>query len=361
MKALSRRALGRATLARQLLLERAKIGAAEAIERVGGLQAQLARPPFLGLWTRLDRFSREELAGLVEGREVVRATAMRCTIHLLSARDFLALRGPLQPALDRAMKSALGKRAEAIDLVKEVARARAFFKKPRTFEELRDTYGDHPDARAIAYAVRCRLPLVQVATGDRWSWPASAAVARAADGLGRGVPAKPDARPLLRRYLGAFGPASVADAQSWSGVPGLREAFEGLRGELALFKDERGRELFDLPDAPRPDEEIAAPPRLLPDFDTFVLGHEDRSRLVADEHRGKLVTKNLQVKAVFLVDGMVGGTWAIARSKQGALLTFEPFGKVEKRVKALLDEEAEGMVKFAEPDAKKIEVRWQKI
>ncbi len=155
----------------------------------------------------------------------------------------------------------------------------------------------------------------------------------------------------MRRYLAAFGPASVTDAQNWSGIGGLRPTFEALRGELATFRDARGRELFDLPDAPRPDEETPAPVRFLPEYDNLVLGHDDRSRIVADEHRPRLVTKNLQIPATFLVDGFVAGTFRVERKKKTATLTLAPFGKLLKRDLRALEEEGDALLAFVEPEA----------
>ena len=161
----------------------------------------------------------------------------------------------------------------------------------------------------------------------------------------------------MRRYLRAFGPASVKDAQTWSGVGALKSVFDGMRDELEIFADERGRELFDLPDAPRPDIEVPAPPRLLPEFDNLVLAHDDRSRVIADEHRPLVTTKNLRVKATFLVDGVVAGTWRTEVKRQVATLHLEPFATLSKRATQGLEREGEALLRFAEPDAKAWEVR----
>jgi hypothetical protein len=351
-------ALNRATLARQLLLARAKISTVKAVEQLAGLQAQLARPPFIGLWSRIADFSRADLLDAISRREIVRATLMRATLHLFSARDLLALRASLQPALDRAMKSALRERARTGDFEELLADGRSFFATPRTFDELRERLEKQKakDIRADAYTLRCILPLVQVASDDEFGYSSAGSFVTVEKWLGKGVAADPAPGKIVLRYLAAFGPASVADAQAWSGLPSLRETFEALRGKLAVFRDARGRELFDLPDAPRPPEKSPAPPRLLPEFDNLVLAHDDRTRIVDDEHRGQVVTKNLQVRAVFLVDGRAAGVWKIERGKGVAKLSLSPWEGIGKNAKGPLTDEANALLRFAEPDAKKHEV-----
>lgn len=358
---LTRRALNRATLARQLLLERARLSPVEAVEALAGLQAQAPRPPFIGLWTRLEKLSAQDVLEAFEKRQLVRATAMRGTLHWLSAKDYRQLRAALQPALTWGMKSILRERAEALDLPALEKAARALFsERPRTFDEAREELVRRfpkGDERAMGFAVRNVIPLVQVPRGAPWGFPATADFALADEWL-KGAHARDDSPlPLARRYLAAFGPASAQDFQTWSALPAARDAFEGLRGELQAFRDERGRELFDLPDAPRPDEDVPAPPRFLPEFDNLVLSHADRTRVVAGEHRGKLVTKNLQVRATFLLDGEVAGTWKVERKKKAAALALEPFGKLARRDLAALEEEGERLLRFSEPDAEDYAVR----
>lgn len=359
---LSNRQLNRATLARQMLLSRETATAVAAVERLAGLQAQLARPPFVGLWTRIEGFRRTDLLQPLRERQILRATAMRGTLHLMSAADYVALRGALQPMLTRGMQSILRERAQNLEMDALRAEARAFFGgKPATFDALRDHLkAKNPDAdeRAMAYAIRMHLPLVQVPTDDRWGFPAAADFALADDWLGKEVPTgEAPAHKLVRRYLAAFGPATPRDAQVWSGLQSLRAAFDELRPELVTFRDERKRELFDLPDAPRPDEDTPAPVRFLPEFDNLVLAHDNRTRVIADEHRPKVTLKNLQVRATFLVDGVVAGTWKVDRKKKAATLVLEPFGKLAKKVLAELEREGEELLRFVEEDAQETGVR----
>lgn len=359
---LTTRQLNRALLARQMLLARESGTVPAAVERLAGLQAQVARPPFVGLWTRLTGFRREDLLGALHQRQVVRVTAMRATLHLMTAADYVGLRGAIQPALARGMQAILRERAQTFDLQALEVEARKFFGgAPATFDALRahfkKTYPDG-DERAMAYAIRTHLPLVQVPTDAAWGFPAAADFAMADEWLGRKVPQEPaPAHELVRRYLAAFGPATPGDAQAWSTLQGLREVFEALRPTLVTFRDERKRELFDLPEAPRPAEDTPAPVRFVPEFDNLVLAHDDRSRVIADEHRPRVVTRNLQVRATFLVDGFVAGTWKTERKKKSAVLILEPFGKLTKKTVAELEAEGDALLRFVEEEAEAREVR----
>ena len=359
---LTTRQLNRATLARQMLLARETATAVAAVERLAGMQAQLAKPPFVGLWTRIEGFQRGDLLKPLQRREIIRATAMRGTLHLMSAADYLALRGPLHPMLIKGLQAILRERAQNLDMDGLQAEARAFFGgKPATFDALRNhlkAKNPEADERAMAYAIRMHLPLVQVPTDDPWGFPAASDFALADDWLGKKVPTgEAPAHTLVRRYLAAFGPATPRDAQVWSGLQSLRQAFEELRPELATVRDERKRELFDLPDAPRPGEDTPAPVRFLPEFDNLVLAHDDRTRVIADEHRPKVTLKNLQVRATFLVDGFVAGTWKVERKKKTATLVLEPFGKLLKKTVAELEREGTALLRFVEEDALETGIR----
>ena len=356
---LSLRRLNRATLARQLLLEREKVSAVAAIERLAGMQAQEPKHPFIGLWTRLEGFACDELLGALAEREVVRATLMRSTLHLSSAADYAAVRMALQPPRSVSLR-VLGARSKGLDLDAVLPAAREILHgAPLPFDEIRARLQERfPDVndRALGYAVRTLVPLVMVPSeADRWGFERVSSFALADEWLDAPI-ADEDAEALVTRYLGAFGPASAKDVERWSSVGGMKAVLDGMRDRLEVFADEGGRELFDLPDAPRPDADAAAPVRLLPEFDNLVLAHDDRTRVIADEHRPLVTTKNLRVKATFLVDGVVAGTWTIAVKRKVATLTLAPFSKLPKRARSDLEAEAEGLARFVEPDAKGCEV-----
>ena len=360
--ALSRAQLNRATLARQLLLAREAVAATEAVERLAGLQAQEPKPPFLGLWTRVAGFDGAALRHALLEREVVRATLMRSTLHLMSAADYVALRMAMQPPTSVALR-VLGARSEGLDLDAVLPAARNLLAgRPLTFDAIRASLQERfPDVndRALGYAVRTLLPLVMVPGEDaRWGFARVAEFALAGEWLGTPL-GQEDREALVRRYLGAFGPASAADVQAWSGVGGMKAVLDGMRDGLELFTDERGRELFDLSEAPRPDAEVPAPPRFLPEFDSLVLAHDDRSRVIADEHRPLVTTKNLRVRATFLVEGTVAGIWTIDAKRRLATLRIAPFGRLGKRARGALAEEGEALVRFAEPDAGAHAVRFE--
>jgi hypothetical protein len=359
---LTNRALNRATLARQMLLKREKITVVRAVERLAGLQAQLARPPFIGLWSRLQAFRPEHLQRAATDRKVVRATLMRGTLHLVSTKDYLVLRPVLQPMLSASMEGVLGDRTRGFDLGALKAATRACLaERPGTFEEIRAALRKswpEADERAMGYTVRMHLPLVQVPTDTRWGWPSAAAFAVADSWIGARVGEEGDPRDLVLRYLAAFGPASVRDAETWSYLKGLGPAFEALRPKLRVFHDERGRELFDLPKAPRPPEKTPAPVRFLPDYDNLLLSHADRKRVIADAHRPRVATANLRLPPTFLVDGFAAGTWSLARARATASLRLEPFEPIPRPSRAALVEEGEALARFLEPEASKFEVRF---
>jgi hypothetical protein len=356
---LTRAQLNRATLARQLLLERASMSAVDAIERLAGMQAQEPKHPFIGLWTRLEGFDCDELLEALRAREVVRATLMRSTLHLMSAKDYAAVRMALQPTRSVALR-VLGARSDGLDLDAVLPAARKLLRgNALAFDDIRAQLQEQfPDVndRALGYAVRTLLALVMVPSeADRWGFARASPFALGEEWLDEPL-GEDGAEALVTSYLGAFGPASAKDLQTWSAVGAMKTVLDGMRDGLDVFADERGRELFDLPDAPRPDPETPAPPRLLPEFDNLVLAHDDRSRVIADEHRPLVTTKNLRVKATFLLDGAVRGTWTIEVKRKVATLQLAPFGKLLKRELKALEPEGEALLRFAEPDAKAWEI-----
>jgi hypothetical protein len=358
---LTRRRLNRATLARQMLLQRERGSAVAVVERLCGMQAQEPRPPFPGLWTRLHGFRRQDLHRALHDRMIVRGTLMRGTLHLMSAADYVAHRMTLQPMLTRSL-ALLGARASGLQAEEVLPVARALLsERPRTFGELRvalvETFPGIND-RALGFTVRMSLPLVMMPTEDRWGFPADSRFGLAENWLGTPVADEANLEALALRYLAAFGPATAADMQQWSGLQKIKPVLESLRPRLAEFHDERGRTLFDLPDAPRPIEETPAPPRFLPEFDNLVLSHADRTRVLADEHRHFVLgAKNGRIPATFLVDGWVAGTWRVERKKQVATLAITPFCALAKSTAAALTEEGDALLRFVEGDATTYDVR----
>ncbi len=365
---LSRQALNRALLDRQLLLAPAPMPAAGApggqaraervigtIEHLVGLQAQAPFPPYYGLWSRLAGFRPDDLARLILSREVVRIALMRGTIHLVSARDCVALRPLVQSAVDRGLTVLLSRQLAGVDTAALAAAGRVLVEgRPMTFSELgaalSEQWRQHPPA-ALAQGVRALVPLVQVPPRAVWGAAGQAAHTSAEIWLGRPMEASPSLERLVTRYLAAFGPASVADAQAWSGLTRLREVTDRLRPGLRVFRDEQGTELFDLPGAPRPEPDTPAPVRLVAEFDNLVLSHADRARIISEADRKRMFTRNGIFPGTVLVNGFAAGMWKITRSRAAAVLTIELFGPLRPRDRDRVTDEGGRLLAFAAPEA----------
>jgi hypothetical protein len=354
----STRALGRATLARQHLLARTPRPPLELVRDLVGFQAQNPLDPYLALWSRVDDLDPVALGALVEQRRLVRIVVMRGTIHLVTADDAGPLRALSQPVLDAEIlrHSEFAPQLIGVDAtpVLEAARA-ALAATPMSTTRLREFIAERfPDlpAAALAYACRCHLPLVQVPPRGVWGRTSAVTLAEL-DGWVRDVV---DSAPaltmtiddLVLRYLGAFGPATVADAAAWSRLTGLREVFERLRPRLEVLHDERGRELFDLPDAPRPDPEVGAPVRFLPEYDNVLLSHADRSRFHADLPLDRATGA---IKGTVLVDGAVRAIWRTDRDaatkRSAVVVEHGPLGDEQRS--DLHDEAARGAACWLDP------------
>jgi winged helix DNA-binding protein len=356
-RVLSRRVLNRALLERQMLLRRTELSATAAIERLVGMQAQVPNQPYIGLWTRLEGFHHSELAKLINGRKAVRMTLMRATIHLATTRDSLALRPVLQPVMERGFRtgSPFGRRLAGVDINAVLAAGRALLEEqPRTVAELgtllHKRWPNH-DPEALAYAVRYLLPLVHIPPRGIWGDGGLPILTTSEVWLGRPLDSAPSVARMVTRYLAAFGPATVGDIQSWSGLTGLRAVTERLRPRLRAFRDEKGRELLDVRSGPLPDPETPAPPRFLPEFDNVLLGHDDRNRIIADEHRKLVFTTSARMMGTVLLDGWVGGRWKVTSGRGSATLVIEPFKSLSKKDKAAVIEEGFELLKFSTDDA----------
>ncbi|MGH2699029.1 MAG: winged helix DNA-binding domain-containing protein [Actinomycetota bacterium] len=332
VRVLSRRELNRAFLERQLLLRRVKLPAAEVIERLVGMQAQVPNDPYLALWSRIDGFQTDELSGLFEGREAVRASLMRGTIHLVTARDCLYLRPLLRGVLERMFKtgSPFGRKLPEIDLDEVVAEGRVLVdERPRTRAELRSLLEQRwpdRDANSLAHAVTYLVPMVQVTPRGIWGRSSQAAWTTIESWLDQPLESNPSQEQMILRYLAAFGPASVMGIQAWCGMTKLRAMTERLRPRLRVFEDESGRELLDVPEGPLPDPDTPAPPRFFPEYDNAFLGHADRTRITPRAFADWEWPKGL-FKGSFLVDGFISGLWRVVREGDSARLIIEPFDR----------------------------------
>ncbi|OXM62211.1 winged helix DNA-binding domain-containing protein [Amycolatopsis vastitatis] len=342
---LSTRALNRATLARQLLLDRAGLSVHDAVAHLCGLQAQEPQEPFTGLWSRLRSFDPAALSDLLTGRRVVRTHLMRRTVHLLTADDVLVWRARFDTMLRQRVLGTYRRELDGVDLDALAAAGRAVLAdgEPRSMGELaRAVAGRWPEPgpRPLGeMLIAALIPTVQLPPRGVWRTKAGVRNLPLAAWLGRDAdPLDPDDRPLVRRYLAAFGPAASADLRAWCGLAGLPAAVKALRDELAVFRDERGRELLDLPDAPRPDPDTPVPVRFLPAFDNAILGYDDRSRIIDDTHRGLSVAG----ERVVLVDGCVSATWTV----DAGTVAVTPLRRLSRTERADVAEEGQALASF---------------
>ena len=365
---LTLRELNRAMLARQMLLERARVGVVPAIERLAALQAQWSPSPYLALWSRLRGFRREKLWSAIERHEVVRARLMRGTLHLVSARDFYAYAVATQD-LQRGAWNRL-QIGRGVDPKQVAALASAFARTPRAKEDvlahLQERIGGvlgGPFSWLVWRFVSAHADLVTAPPGGHWEYGGTdAPYVAARHWIARGArPLEEDAvEHLIRRCLAAFGPATLADVAKFGGQvpPRIRPTLERMAPKLRTFKDDRGRLLYDLPRGPRPGPDVEAPVRFLPRYDELLIAYQYRDRIIAPAHRAAIYTKNGIIEAVFLLDGFAAGTWGVARAKGEAILRVAPFGRIAPRHRVAVEAEGRKLLSFVAPDATSVEMRF---
>src|SRR5215210_3722996 len=354
---LGRRALNRALLARQNLIERRPKTALEAIEHLVGMQAQEPQAPYIGLWSRLAEFRPEELSTLITERRAVRMGLMRSTIHLVSARDCLGLYPLMRPVLDRTFKgSSFSKQVAGVDLDELLAAGRKLLAvKPRTRAKLSRLLAElfpGVDPASLAYAVTFLTPLVQVPPRGLWRESAQPRLTTVQAWLGQEFEAAPSRSEMVLRYLAAFGPATVKDVQAWCGLTRIGGVVDGLGDQLRVFADEDGQELLGTLDGPLPDPDTPVPPRFLPPFDNAILAHADRSRIIAREDRDTVYRDRLM--RTFLVDGFVAGTWRV----DGSTVHLRPLSRLSRENRRAVTDEAMRLLEFvaSETEARSVRV-----
>jgi hypothetical protein len=341
-----------------MLIERQKMSAMDALTHLVGMQAQAPFPPYFGLWTRLVDFRPEELSGLIENRKAVRLSLMRSTIHLVTAKDAIELRPILQSVQERGfyVGSRHGPALEGLDMKAILKRSRKLVEeKPLTFTGLGKLLEKHFLGRpvdSLGYAARTHFAMIQVPPRGIWGKSGQPAHTTIEKWLGRSVGKDTSPDAMILRYIAAFGPASVRDAQAWSGLTKLADVFERLRPRLVVFRDERGRELFDLPDAPRPDADLKVPVRFLPEYDNVLLSHADRTRIVSEDDRKYLFGGGGVLTSTILVDGFVHGSWKIVRKGKSAAIEIKPYRPIRKKDASALTAEGKRLLAFAAPDVK---------
>jgi hypothetical protein len=355
---LDRKTLNRALLARQLLLRRESRPVPDIVEHLVGLQAQEPGDPYVALWSRLEPFDPEELGRLITERRALRAQLMRATIHLVTDRDALALSPVMRPVLRRTFssQSPFGRNLAGVDLDAVVAAGRALIEeRPRTRAELRALLAPgwpDRDAGSLAQAVTYLLPVTQVPPRGVWKRGGQAKWATIEAWLGRPLAADPSPEPVILRYLAAFGPATAGDIRTWCGLTGIKEVVERLRPGLRTYRDEGGRELVDLLDAPLPDPDTPAPVRFLPVYDNVLLSHADRSRIIRPEDRRRAIDAAYAGSfGTILIDGFAGAAWRMARQAGRASLHIGFLDPLSEPDLDEVAEEGDRLLAFLEPDA----------
>ncbi|MCU0498215.1 MAG: winged helix DNA-binding domain-containing protein [Anaerolineae bacterium] len=356
MITLSLRTLNRTTLARQRLLQReTDLDAYELVQHLVALQAQVVNPPYIGLWTRMAKLRRDTVTQYLRETSILRAPFLRSTLHFITLRDYQAFYPTIQPALIRALGSFFGQKGKSLPKEALIAAARELMSEgSHTMMRIKTELAEvapEGDPDAIAYLVRSYLPMHHAPPGCMWGIGGSPAYK-----LVSGVVDKPNLLGLFKRYLAAFGPASIKDFQVWTGLTKLKDLID--TSTFVQYRDEEGRELFDLPDHPLSDADMPAPPRLIPEYDNLLLSHDLRTRVIADEYRSKVFLSAGRVIGTFLIDGFVAGSWKITVKKETATLTLTPFAPITHNAdQEQLVAESDQLVRWVEPHAEYYQVK----
>jgi Winged helix DNA-binding domain len=354
---LSQRALNRALLERQGLLERGSVAVFELVEGLVGMQAQVPENPYVALWSRIEGFRPEQLSDLIAARRLVRAGLMRSTLHLVSARDCLAIHPLTLPVLAKTFRSPFASGLNGAELDEVVAAGVELLgEAPRTRAQLSALLAERwPGAEpsSLAYAVTLNAPLVQTTPRGLWRQTGQATWAPAERWLDAEFDPEPSVDALVLRYLTAFGPAAVADIRTWSGITGLREVVARLRPQLRSFRDEDGKELLDVMDGAFADPDTPAPVRFLPEYDNLLLSHADRSRVLCGLGPGLPYPTGKWIGQL-LLDGFFRSYWEITEDAGVATLTIDRFTPARGDPAGAVDEitaEGKRLLAFVAPEA----------
>lgn len=349
-RVLTQRELNRSLLARQLLLKRSALSVPRALEQLAGIQAQYAPSSYVRLWTSLRRFAMGDLDRLLEQRKVVQGTLMRSTIHLVSARDYWRFAEGIGPSRQEWWRQTWGKEFSWAEMERIAAKldaeltGRAWPRKD--LDQLMRSHSTTVWSGAW-------VALIRVPPSGTWSRRRADLFQRAAEWIGRSdADERSGLEHLLRRFLGGFGPARLTDAAGWAGValPKMRSVAEEMT--LRRFRDERDRELVDIPRASLPSADVSAPVRFLPTWDATLLVHSRQTQILPEAYRSLVFnTKTPHSVGTFLVDGFVAGSWRAERAGERSTLVYTPFERLPTAEERELREEGAGLIRFLEPEA----------
>ncbi|MFD0364537.1 winged helix DNA-binding domain-containing protein [Nocardia sp. GCM10030253] len=353
MTELSLRELNRTLLVRQMLVERVSMTPLELVRHLVAVQGQEPNWPYVGLWARLTEFRHDELAQLLRERKLVRSSMIRRTVHLATAADFRWLRPTVQPVVSAALQAPYYRdEIEGVDQDALAAAGRELLAgRTLTRSELGLLLAERfPDrhTRRLAEAVELMVPLVHGPDTGAWGkWRNRyVTIGLAEEWIGASMTEQPRPETLILRYLAGFGPASVADIQAWAGITRLAGVIDGMRASLRVFRDDKGKELFDLPDAPLADPNLPVPVRFLPAFDNSLLGHKDRRRVISDEDRNRIAKEASAGVPMYLVDGFVHGRWSL----DDTTVRITPWHPLSPADAEAVRAEAEHLLTFVAPD-----------